>query len=134
MRWSKHQDTFPLNIGIPPIKVTPNSGTGKVVPVDAMKMYGRGGIVPLIFKLGIRGRPVVRLTSRPLHPRSPFIRKVGDRTGLNVFKETELLASVTTFHYTFHRKEVSLQKCKFGLNVMLVTLIFEIIDVRCKTI
>jgi hypothetical protein len=44
-----------------------NTGTSKVVPVDAMKAYGTGGIPPHVLNPGIRWRQVFRLTPRPLY-------------------------------------------------------------------
>jgi hypothetical protein len=56
---------------------TANSGISKVVPVDAMKAYGSGGIPPHVLNPGIRRRQVFRLTPRPLYPGYPLIRTVG---------------------------------------------------------
>jgi hypothetical protein len=47
---------------------TANSGTNKVVPVDAMMAYGSGGILSHVINPGIRWRQMFRLTPRPLYP------------------------------------------------------------------
>lgn len=46
---------------------TSNNGTTKLVPVDAMKAYGSGGILPHVLNPDIRWKEAFRLTPRPLY-------------------------------------------------------------------